>query len=463
MVFVVLLYRHYAVDDLVDVAEQYNVSFARLLSNTVWQDSSPILAADKPDPTRADEIERLDGVLRRLTANLSVLKVKIYNPDGLTIYSSEHAQIGELHSNSKGLSLALGQQEPQSELSRKDRFSAFSGEVFDLDLIETYVPVVNETGITTGVFEVYLDVTKIRDRIDHAVFGMVVGLSITFVLLYGILAFVVMGRAMAPLRLASARAADIGPTSSGERLPTNGMPSEVLPLIEAMNGALGRLDKALEAQRRFTADAAHELLTPLAVLTANLDTVKDKKQAKEIRVDVETISDIVAQLLELAELDSLGLTEAEPANLRDVCLEVTSMIAPLAYGQGKAIELTGSERAVMVRCNQKAVTRALRNLVQNAISHTPANTTVEVRVHDNGVIQVLDHGPGVPPDQRELIFRRFWRGASRAGPGAGLGLSIVKRAVETYGGTIEVSETPGGGATFTLSLPLVEDPAIVEI
>jgi len=240
------------------------------------------------------------------------------------------------------------------------------------------------------------------------------------------------------------------------------MPSEVLPLIEAMNGALGRLDEALEAQRRFTADAAHELLTPLAVLTASLDTVKDKKQAKEFRADVETISDIVAQLLELAELDSLASTEAEPTNLRDVCLEVISMIAPLAYGQGKAIELSGSERAIMVRCNHKTVTWALRNLVQNAIAHTADGTTVEVRVHDNGAIQVLDHGPGVRPDRRELIFRRVWRGERRDRPGAGLGLSIVKRAAENCGGTIEISDTPGGGATFTLSLPLVEDPVIAE-
>jgi signal transduction histidine kinase len=115
---------------------------------------------------------------------------------------------------------------------------------------------------------------------------------------------------------------------------------------------------------------------------------------------------------------------------------------------------------VVVQCNEKAIARALRNLVQNAIAHTADGTTVEVRVHDNGAIQVLDHGPGVPPNQRELIFRRFWRGERRDRPGAGLGLSIVKRAVETCGGTIKVSDTLGGGATFTLSLPLVEDSVI---
>jgi signal transduction histidine kinase len=117
---------------------------------------------------------------------------------------------------------------------------------------------------------------------------------------------------------------------------------------------------------------------------------------------------------------------------------------------------------VLVHCSEKVIARALRNLVQNAIYHTADGTTVEVRVHYNGAIQVSDHGPGVPLDQRELIFRRFWRGERRDRPGAGLGLSIVKRAAETCGGTIELSDTPGGGATFTLSLPLVEDSVIAK-
>ncbi len=462
MLFVVVLYRHYAVDDLVAVAEKYNVSLARLLSNTMWQEFVPILETGEPGPAKTDEIERLDGVLRRLTANLSVLKVKIYNRDGLTIYSSEHAQIGELQPDDKGLSLALDLNMPQSELSRKDSFSTFSGEVFNLDLIETYVPVTNQAGDTVGIFEIYSDVTEIRDRIDHAILSMVLGLSITFVLLYATLAFVVMRRAIAPLRRASVRAAAIGPHSLGVRLPVEGMPVEVLPLIESMNGALDRLDRALEAQRRFTADAAHELLTPLAVLTANRDTIEDKKQVRELRADVDTMSDIVTQLLELAELDALTPAEVEPANLRDICLEIVSMSAPLAYRQGKAIELTGTEQAVMVRCGDKAVAKALRNLVENAIAYTPEGTAVEVDVRDDAVIRVSDHGPGVPFAERQLIFQRFWRGTKRDRPGAGLGLSIARRVVDSCEGTIEVGDTPGGGAMFTFSLPLVEGPILAK-
>jgi len=217
MVFVVLLYRHYAVNDPVYIAEQYNVSLARLLSNTMWQEILPILEAGETGAANSDEIERLDGILRRLTANLKVLKIKIYSPDSVTVYSSERAQIGEFHPDDQGISLALDLEIPQSELSRKDSFSAFSGEVFNLDVIETYVPIVNQTGSVIGVFEIYADVTEIRNRIDHAVINMAVGLSITFVLLYGTLAFVVMRRALAPLRLASARAAKIGPTSAGAR------------------------------------------------------------------------------------------------------------------------------------------------------------------------------------------------------------------------------------------------------
>ena len=459
MLLVTVLYRHYAIADLVDVAERHNIALAQLLSNSMREDFFPTPYADSTGRATADEIDRIDGALRRLTAGIPVLRIKMYRPDGLTVYSTEHAQIGERRPDDEGFASVVRLGKPQSELSSGDDFSAFSREVFNRDVIETYVPVADDAGNVVGVFELYSDVTEIRGRIDHAILSMVVGLSATFVLLYAALAFVVMRRAIAPLRLASARAAAIGPRSSGMRLPVAGMPREVLPLIEAINGALDRLDAALDAQRRFTADAAHELLTPLAVLTAGLDADRDKKHAAELRADVDRMTAIVTQLLELAELDALEPTEGEAADLREICLEVVSTMAPVAYRQRKAIELTGVERPVMVRGCAKALARALRNVVENAVVHTPQGTAVEVRLGENGSVQILDHGPGVPPAERELIFQRFWRGAKRDRPGAGLGLSIAKRVLDTCGGTIEVGDAPGGGAMFSLTVPLADGPA----
>jgi signal transduction histidine kinase len=95
----------------------------------------------------------------------------------------------------------------------------------------------------------------------------------------------------------------------------------------------------------------------------------------------------------------------------------------------------------------------VRNLVENAIVHTPAGTSVEVNLRDDGAIRVIDDGPGVAAAERSLIFQRFWRGRKKNRPGAGLGLSIVKRVVDAYDGTVEVADAAGGGAVFTISLP----------
>jgi signal transduction histidine kinase len=399
------------------------------------------------------ETQEIDEHLHELTEELSILKIKIYDAEGLTIYSSEHAQIGEEAGDHAGFLDAKRENKPQSALSHSHTFSAFSREIFHRDVIETYVPVKNRTDDIIGVFEIYSDVTDLKDKIDSAIFNIIVGVILVFTLLYGTLVFVIMRRAMVPLHLASERASAIGPRSSGVRLPIEGMPQEVLPLIESMNGALDRLDTALDAQRRFTADAAHELLTPLAVLTARLDTIEDKKVATEMRTDVAAMSGLVTQLLELSELDVLDTAEGEVVDIREICLEVISTMAPIAYAQRKTLSLSGSEKAVKVRCCSNMLSRAVRNLVENAIVHTPAGTSVEVNLRDDGAIRVIDDGPGVAAAERSLIFQRFWRGRKKNRPGAGLGLSIVKRVVDAYDGTVEVGDAAGGGAVFTISLP----------
>jgi signal transduction histidine kinase len=243
---------------------------------------------------------------------------------------------------------------------------------------------------------------------------------------------------MAPLQLAAQRAAAIGPHSSGVRLPMEGMAKEVLPLVNAINGAL---------------DRAHELLTPLAVLRAGLDNLQDET-ATTLRQDVTVMAEIVTQLLELAEVDSLTPKASEIVDPRDICIEVAAMLAPMAHKENKDIEFIDAETPVRVRCSSRSLTRALRNLVVNALAATPAGTTVTVYLHSDGAIRVVDHGPGIPPDKRDVIFQRFWRGRQGNRPGAGLGLSIVKRFVDTYGGTVEVGDAPGGGAQITVRLPI---------
>jgi signal transduction histidine kinase len=260
-------------------------------------------------------------------------------------------------------------------------------------------------------------------------------------------------RALRPVRQASELAQTIGPSQINLRLPTRDLPNEILPLVRAINQALDRLEQGFRVQREFTADTAHELRTPLAVLRMRVDAVSDPALVKSFRRDIDAMTRVVNQLLELAELDSAIVDLNEMVDLRSVCMEVVALVAPMALAQLKQIALTGTENAVWVEGNGSLLFQAIRNIVDNAINHTAPGTTVEVDVQPNGTVRVLDEGPGVPEDKRQLIFTRFWRrDRNGSASGAGLGLSIVTRIVEAHRGSVGVENRPTGGAIFSLHL-----------
>ena len=130
-------------------------------------------------------------------------------------------------------------------------------------------------------------------------------------------------------------------------------------------------------------------------------------------------------------------------------------MAPLALSQTKSLAVTGARRPVRVRGNGDAIARAVRNLVENALAHTPSGTMVELAVAAEGSIRVLDRGPGVPKAERGHIFKRFWRRDRRRGGNAGLGLAIVARIAEMHGATVAVEDRKGGGAVFAIRFPAV--------
>jgi len=259
-------------------------------------------------------------------------------------------------------------------------------------------------------------------------------------------------RALRPLVDASSMAQAIGPTRTDVRLPMEGMPREIVPLVKAVNEAFDRLEEGFRIQREFTADAAHELRTPLAILRTHIDMLPHNETTGSLRNDIAGMSRIVDQLLEIAELETLVVNRDDRADLRAVCSEVAMFAAPLALGQGKEIAVTGAEGEVWVRGNADTLFQAVRNLTENAIAHTPDGTAVELHVSASGIVEVLDAGPGVPEDARQLIFRRFWRADRRRAGGGGLGLSIVSRIIEAHGGSVTIADRPTGGAVFTVRL-----------
>lgn len=253
-------------------------------------------------------------------------------------------------------------------------------------------------------------------------------------------------RSLAGVARISREAEQINVGQRGRRLSEEHVPSEIAPLVRAMNDALGRLDEGYERQRRFIASAAHELRTPIAILRVKVDAA-DEAATRRLGFDVERLGNLAEQLLDLQRLES-DRTD-EDINLASLVRRVAGDLAPLLIASDRTIEVV-VDGAQPIRGDAGAIERVVTNLVQNAIEH--GGRLVTIRVIGPG-FEVEDDGPGIPPKERERVFEPFHRLRSRS-TGTGLGLHLVRQVVERHEGNVSILGAPGGGTIVRIEFPV---------
>ena len=272
------------------------------------------------------------------------------------------------------------------------------------------------------------------------------------------------GRAIRPIETISRTASRIAEGNLQERIEGAGGASELDQLSSVLNRTFDRLHEAFERQRQFTADAAHELRTPITILTAETQRIlKRERSADEYRAAFETCAQTVARMRRLVEdllllaRQEAGTAPREACDLAAIVRDAISHLIPL--GAAKNIQLHSDLQPAECLGHAPALTTVANNLIANAIQHHPGGGHVHISTHrGNGraSFTIRDDGPGIAADDLPHIFERFYRAdkvrTADVALHTGLGLAMVKTIVEAHGGTIECVSTPENGATFTLTL-----------
>lgn len=485
------IYRQVAVQQIVDHGEIANTSLAGALANAIWPgvaDHVASAAGLSGDELRSHpETVRLQDVVRRHLRGLSVVKVKIYDTHGLTVFSTQTSQMGDDKSANPGfLSARAGK--VASELTHRDSFSAFEGVLENRDVLASYIPIRNHKGDIQGVFEIYDDVTPLVSEMERTEIVVIIGTVVLFALLYLAL-FLIVYRAD---RILKSQQGDI--LAKQDQLAENNKKlslemeerQRAEEALQTLNGDLERRVDARTAELRAAQEelirkerlaalgqligtVSHELRNPLSTLKSALFLMDAKiaqqdfnlsKVVERANRSVTRCEGIIAEMLDFARTSELA---TETVTLDDWLEEVLrEQTIPEAVQLSRKFSLRGVE----TKLDRGRLSRAIINVVDNAcqamIPETGAEAArapqllVETMLKDAHIeIAITDNGPGMDQDTLDKIFQPLFSTKSK---GTGLGMPTVQQIMERHGGGIEIDSRLGEGTKVTLWLPLSVRP-----
>ena len=312
------------------------------------------------------------------------------------------------------------------------------------------------------------ETTAGRTQLTQSIF---LGVLIPQVVLIGLAALAVwigVSRGLRPLSRLRAQVESRNPTDL-RPLSEQNVPKEVKPLVLSINKLLQRLQEDRDSQKRFLSNAAHQLRTPLAGLKTQTELALRQDDASEIRESLQHINTSARRATRLAQ-QLLALARVEPSVFKNIAREALDLnkLAREACREmvsqaiAKEIDLgfEGSDKAIMFSGDRASLYEMMFNLVENAVFYTHKGGRVTVRMGDNrngSVFSVEDNGPGIPPDERELVFERFYRVLGNKENGSGLGLAIVREIVEAHEASIEIKEgSDGSGTLVSIQFGLID-------
>jgi phosphoglycerate-specific signal transduction histidine kinase len=501
VIVAVVLYRQNEVNRLIALAESQNIALAQSFANTIWPYFASHVASassiDREALRTHPETQHIRKAVETVSAGLATLKVKIYNLDGLTVYSSNPAEIGEDKSNNPGFFGAASAGRPASRLTFRDTLSSFEKTVQDRDVVESYLPIRMVDGPVEGVFELYTDVTALLAGIRRSTINLAVGFVLIFGLLYGTL-FLTVRRADRTIKrqydniteknaalqreVAERQRAEAALNKAHDELEqrvverTRELTEEIAERKRAEDearrhrNALARVG-AVVVMGEMATTLAHELNQPLAVISGAAQVcLRDLRATRGPRAE---LLDYVEQVAEQAERANEIVRrvrgfirqadqERRQIDVNETIRGVADLLRLDAQEHGGIIEFELAAALPGVVADPIQIQQVILNLAHNgmeAMNETrPASRTltIQTRTRQDGEVEVAvrDVGPRIPTDTLERMFEPFFTTKS---DGLGMGLAISRSIVEAHGGRLSASSDGEAGTTLRFTLPIAQE------